>query len=171
MKVKISCCLYFKTKTGSGDRLLIQGDLSALFRRVAKAASSNSNPETTGLFLREKAGQPAFSIGNERMLAGGLQLRKSCVFPMLNELVILRRLLSGPTDVLDRINEELQSKGLPPYYLGLGGFSVEYRIANKPRFLWKWKSLSLELDELYLYYMPPIEGREPTKEDEIVLKL
>lgn len=90
----------------------------------------------------------------------------------MNTVKISARLLSGPIIDLLKINEQLKEMGLPPYFLGGGGFNVEYRVAEKPRYIWSWSPLGMRLSEVYLYYMPRImPGAEPTKDDEITVKL
>lgn len=85
---------------------------------------------------------------------------------------IASKLLAGPISDLYAINDELRRQHrLPDYYLGGAGFDVRYRIANKPRYVWSWSSFGLKLAQFYLYYLPPLEGREPTAADEIVIEL
>lgn len=73
---------------------------------------------------------------------------------MLTVLVATRiaaRLLNGPVSDLNEINAQLARKQLPEYYLGGAGFNIEYRIANKPRYVWNWRAFKAELAEFYLY--------------------
>jgi hypothetical protein len=84
---------------------------------------------------------------------------------------IAARLLTGPETDKEAINADLRRRKLPPYYLGEHGLNVEYEIANKPRYVWNWRQFDLVLAQFYLYYLPPLQGREPTQADEIVIEL
>jgi len=81
------------------------------------------------------------------------------------------RLLQGPGSDLLEINRQLEQRGLPPYYLGGAGFNIDYRVANPPRYGGRWWPPGLALAQFYLYYLPPLEGREPTRADEIVIDI
>lgn len=84
---------------------------------------------------------------------------------------VLDRALNVPDD-LDRINQSLAGWGLPKFYLGGTSFNTQYRIANKPRYVWRWFPPGMKLSQFYLYYMPNIEpGTEPQPSDEIVISL
>jgi hypothetical protein len=90
----------------------------------------------------------------------------------MNPVSIAARLLTGPVADLEAINEKLVQRGFPRYFLGESGFNIQYRIANKPRYVFSWWPPGARLAEFYLFYMPNIPaGREPTTEDEIVIRL
>lgn len=85
---------------------------------------------------------------------------------------IAARLLIGPVQDLVEINAQLVAQGKPEYYLGGAGFNVEYRMANKPRYVWRWWPPDAVLSEFYLYHLPSIpDDRAPDLRDEIVIQL
>ena len=90
----------------------------------------------------------------------------------MDPVAIAANLLYGSLTDLHKVNDNLKESGYPPYFLGQSGFNVEYRLANKPRWVIRWWPPGVRLSQLYLYYMPDIpKGQEPTQEDEITVDL
>lgn len=85
---------------------------------------------------------------------------------------ITTKLLNDSLNELDGVNADLEARGYPAYFLGQSGFNIEYRLANTPRWVFRWWPPGLRLSQIYLYYMPEIpEGQEPTRANEITVKL
>ena len=94
------------------------------------------------------------------------------MIPLATATHIAAKLLVGPVQDLNEINAQLRAQNKPDYWLGGAGFNVEYRIANQPRYVWRWWPPDLVLSEFYLYHLPSVpEGRAPDLRDEIVIQL
>lgn len=90
----------------------------------------------------------------------------------MNSIAIAAKLLTDHLPELRKVNEELERLGHPPYYLGGAAFNVEYRLANTPRWVFRWWPPGVRLAQIYLYYIPGIPaGQEPTSANEITVSL